>query len=369
MRPSIVVLGSGTHGREYVPPLKNGSVIATASQAIGRELAIAGCDLVVFSSDADYVEADVVKGYLTATAEDGRVVVRTPHDASVSFDVPAKTTKRIQIEPDPAGDWETSYYRSVFEADGLVVIGGGRSTRIAGVIAVAIRTPIVAAAGFGAGASIVWQHLCKHKNDASAEDLHLMGRPWSEDSANQLVASLLAQRTRRQATLNAEQERARREGVQRTRSSLAGATALILAAAAILLAYSTTGLAAPMACLLAGPILGAIGGALVRDTTEANPGILWSAARGVGAGVLATTLYVASQLLTNESALTAESAQRLLWFVVPMGIAAGYTFDLVYAKLRQVDISPQQPNAQRPVNNQPTSTDVAGSTVVDEGSS
>jgi hypothetical protein len=41
---------------------------------------------------------------------------------------------------------------------GIVVVGGGRSTRIAGVIAVAFRTPVVAVAGFGAGAAIVWQH-------------------------------------------------------------------------------------------------------------------------------------------------------------------------------------------------------------------
>ena len=34
---------------------------------------------------------------------------------------------------------------------------------------------------------------------------------------------------------------------------------------------------------------------------------------------------------------------RLLWFVVPMGIAAGYTFDLVYAKLRQADAMPGNP--------------------------
>lgn len=365
MRLSIVVLGSGTSGREYIPPLKDQSMISTASQAIGRELAMAGCDLVVFSSDTDYVESDVVEGFLTAMTKGGRVVVRAPHHTTVSFGVSADAAMRVQIEPDPADDWETSYYRSVFEADGLVVIGGGRSTRIAGVIAVAIRTPVVAVAGFGAGASIVWQHLCKHKNDASTEDLHLMGRPWSENSASRLVASLLAQRTRRQATLDTEQKAARHDAMKRTFNSLASATALVLAALAILLAYSTTGMAVGMACLLGGPILGAIGGALARDTTETHSDMLWSAARGVGAGVLATTLYVASQLLTNESALTVESARRLLWFVVPMGIAAGYTFDLVYAKLRQVDILPHRPIAQRPVDSQPSQPDIATPPSVD----
>jgi hypothetical protein len=34
--------------------------------------------------------------------------------------------------------------------------------------------------------------------------------------------------------------------------------------------------------------------------------------------------------------MTLDSARRLLWFVVPMGIAAGYVFDLVYARLLQL---------------------------------
>jgi hypothetical protein len=357
MRPSIVVLGSGDNQRNYEPPLKDGSMIASASRAIGHELATAGCNLVVFSSDSGYIEKDVVEGYLAVTGG-GRVIVRAPHTAPVAFNVPSEAAERVQTEPDPAGDWETSYYRSVFSADGIIVIGGGRSTRIAGVIAVAVRIPVVAVAGFGAGASIVWQHLCKHVNDTTADELHLMGRPWAETSASQLVASLLAQRARRQAAEEAERRLNRRDGIRRTLNSLAGATALTLAAAVLLLAYTTNGIGTAMACLLGGPILGAIGGALVRDTAEAHLGMLWSAARGVGAGILATTLYVASQLLTNENALTAESARRLLWFVIPIGIAAGYTFDLVYAKLRQLDALPNQlPTSASASANSPSTTD------------
>jgi hypothetical protein len=69
---------------------------------------------------------------------------------------------------------------------------------------------------------------------------------------------------------------------------------------------------------------------------------------------------VASQLLTNENALTAESARRLLWFVVPMSISAGYTFDLVYAKLRQVNVLTHQPTAQPPIDGQSSPAGIAG---------
>ncbi len=70
-----------------------------------------------------------------------------------------------------------------------MVIGGGRSTLKAGVIAVAVRTPVVAMAGFGAGAAVVWQHLSRHSNDATEDDLHLMGRSWEDSSASRLVVS------------------------------------------------------------------------------------------------------------------------------------------------------------------------------------
>ncbi len=89
MRPSVVVLGSGTPGRECVPPLTCDSIIATASHEIGRELAAAGCDLVFFSDDS-YLEADAVKEYLSAERTAGRVVVHAPHDNTVSFDVTAE---------------------------------------------------------------------------------------------------------------------------------------------------------------------------------------------------------------------------------------------------------------------------------------
>jgi hypothetical protein len=346
MRPSIIVLGSGQPGRDYSPPLKDEGRIPGAAKAIGRELAEAGCDLVVFSSSADYVEGDVVDGYVHALGADGpgRVVVRTPQDASVSFATSGEAAKRIQIEPDPASDWETSYYGSMFEADGLVVIGGGRSTRIAGLIAVARRTPTVALACFGGGGSVVWQHLSKYRNDTTPDDLSLMGRPWGDGSARGVVRSVLAQRERREAAAGALARASRRGRTLRALSSLAGGAALVLAMVALILVYNTTSAATAISCLVVGPVLGAVGGALLRDAAQAEAAPVWSAMRGLGAGLLATTLYVASQRLANDQALDVESARRLLWLVLPLGIAAGYTFDLVYTRLRSIDVL-KQPDA------------------------
>lgn len=338
MHPSIAIVGSGTPGREYSPALVHGEALRGACEDLGQELAHAGCDLIVFSSGEEYIERDVVRGYLRAAGAVGSVVVRTPARRDVRFDVPAHVLGRISVEPDTAGYWESAFYRSVFAADGLVVVGGGRTTRITGVIAIARQTPLVALASFGAAAAVVWEHLERSPNDATRDDLNLMGRPWSADSARLLVRSLLDQLARRDAVARAQiraQSRVRRS---RTLSSLIGSAALVLVAATILIAWTHVTTAVAIGCLLAGPMLGAIGGAMLRDTTDEEPHAVWSAARGLGAGLLAVTLYVASQLLTAPDLLTVAATRRLLWLVNPLGIAAGYTFDLVYARLRRVRV-------------------------------
>lgn len=64
MRPSVVVVGSARPDRKYTPEMREIDLVPAACEAVGRELARAGCDLVVFSSSDDYIEKDVVHGYL-----------------------------------------------------------------------------------------------------------------------------------------------------------------------------------------------------------------------------------------------------------------------------------------------------------------
>lgn len=75
--------------------------------------------------------------------------------------------------------------------------------------------------------------------------------------------------------------------------------------------------------LLASPMFASVGAAMLRDVGNEQPQPVWSAARGLGAGLLATLLYVASHLLTSQGGLDTAAAQRLLWFVVPLGSPPG----------------------------------------------
>jgi hypothetical protein len=347
MRPSVVVVGSGSPQREYTPPLQDQERLQQACRELGRELARARCDLVVFSSADDYLEKDVVRGYVGALegGSAGRVVVRTPALRRVDFGLPPDQMVRVEVESDTASEWEVSYYRSIYLADGLITVGGGRSTRIAALLAIANRTPLVTLASFGGAAAVVRDYLEKNRNDASADDIVLMGRPWSTGSARELVQCLLAQLQRRARAVAAEVMATRAARRARTFTALTAVVALLTAASTVLLADGQLPHAALLGLLLGGPMLGAVGGAMLRESTDEQPHAIWSAARGLGAGMLAAMLYVASQLLTSPDLLSQGATRRLLWFVIPVGIAAGYTFDLVYARLRQSDVVPLRPPA------------------------
>jgi hypothetical protein len=364
MRPSIIVTGSALAGREYEPPLRDADAVPGACEAIGRELARAGCDLVVFSSSDDYVEKDVVRGYLEAleSARSGTVVVRTPYDREVDFGVPDRLKQFIEIRPDAATEWEISYYRALFDADGLFVVGGGRATRIAGTLAVARQTPLIALAMFGAGAEKVWQHFDRHRNDAADDDMHAMGGPWTDQSAARLVDSLLRQLGRRREAVREHEREAARARRMWALDSLLAAGTITAAAFTVWLGFWTQSMLGALGCLLAGPLLAATGGALLRDASADRHSPLWSAARGLASGVLAVSLYVGSQQLSNAEQLTVDSARRLAWFLIPLGLAAGYTVDYVLAKLSRVDVLSGRPFGQDHPSGEPADRRQSGRT-------
>lgn len=272
--------------------------------------------------------------------------MKAPFGRVTSFDVPSHLNHVLRVEPDPAEEWEVSYYRAVFEADGLIVVGGGRATRIAGVLAVARRIPLVAMACFGGAALSVWRHLDRCHNDATPEAVSRMAAPWGDDAAEHMVRSLLNQRSVVQQTQRAarrEQTRARRV---RTVHALIAVLAIALAVLTVVLAYGTGTTATAVGYLITGSLAMAGAGALINDASSEEPNLAWALARGLSAGTLASMLYVGSQTLTNADPLDAEATRRLAWLLIPLGLAAGYTVDKVFARLRSVDALAEKPFTQ-----------------------
>ncbi len=341
-RPLIAIVGSVDHSRAQELDLHDTDRAAGACEAFGRELAAQGLDIVVYSSAADFVEGDVVRGY--AAWEDApprSVQVRAPQSGGAAqFPEALSRPELFDYRPDASEDWEVSFYRSLVETDGVLLVGGGRSTYVTGLIALAFGIPIAAVASFGGRAVRVWQALDRVRNDAEPEEISLMGGSWREDMVAPLVRSLIAQGQRRVAKREAERRNARRDARRAYVSLLVAAICVLLAFGAIPLSYAfTPGTGTSIALLIAAPLLAAIAGAIVRHSFEEGHEWFRTAVLGMAVGGVSALLFIAAQLLTTPDVLKSADARRLLWFVVPVGFVAGLTFDAVYRKLRAQDVT------------------------------
>jgi hypothetical protein len=341
-RPLIAVLGSLDAARQYDPPLRDLEVGRQACEQLGRELAHQGCDIVVYSSKPGFVEADIVRGYVASgEAQPGSIQIRSPLDSSHGqFPEIRQHRELFDARADSSPDWEVSFYRSLVETQGVLLVGGGRSTLATGLIALAFDVPIVALAAFGGSAQKVWTALDRVRNEAAAEDISAMAAAWHDGSSARLVTALVAQGEQKVAKAEAKRRQERRQS-KRAAIGLSIAAVLLLAGlATIPLIYAwKPGTAGSLLLLCAGPLLFATSGAIIR--TAFDEGIYWlrPAVLGLAAGAISFLLFVAAQLATTPNTLEGSGARRLLFFVLPLGFIAGLTFDAVYARLRTVDVT------------------------------
>ena len=335
-RPKVAIVGSVDEARTFDPPVTDPAEARLACERLGGELAAAGWDLVVYSAKSMFVEADIVHGYVAS----GKATAKSIHvHAPIgkgSFDEYRERPDLFDPKPDASADWEVTFYRSLTSCDGLIVIGGGRSTLIAGVIALSMRMPVLALAMFGGNARKVWERLANGSELAADEDIAEMGKGWQPDSAKLLVSSLDRQRTLREERQRAEARRAQQ-------SVVVAAVMLLASVAGLVIAWgSRPGTAVSIALLVIVPVLAAAGGALIRTSLDVGRDWTRAGVLGGAAGLITGLLYVAPQLIAAPDMLDvrqAEIVRRLLFFVLPIGFVAGLTFDAVYAKLRGTDVS------------------------------
>lgn len=343
MNPLIAIVGSADTRRTYDPPLRHAERVSQACAELGRELATRGCDIMVYNSDAErYVEADLVRGYVASgAARPGSIQIRAPHSSrGLQFEEAKQHRALFDPRPDTSGDWEVSYYRSLVEADGVLLVGGGWATYGTGLILIAFGIPAVPVATFGGNAEKVWQALDRVRNHAHDEDLRAMVADWDEQSAASLVTSLLNQRDRRAGQAETTRLDQRKADKQATISLAVAAVLILLGLATIPAVYAwTPGTAGNLAALIAAPVLVAPSGAIIRTTLDRGRDWWRTAVLGMIAGAVSSLLFIAAQVATTPSVLDGAPARRLLLFIVPVGFIAGLTFDAVYTKLRHIDIA------------------------------
>ncbi|MFI5926140.1 hypothetical protein ACIA3K_09130 [Micromonospora sp. NPDC051543] len=334
MSPLVAIAGSAQVNRSYSPAVRDPEAAPAAAAELGSELARQGCRIVVYSSDPDYLERDVVRGYVgSGRATSGSILVRGRYQQDVDFEEAQRHPEVFAVVPESTDDWEVSFYRSLLTADALLLVGGGRSTFIAGLIGLSRRIPVAAVAAFGGGAEKTWQRLNNERGVATEEEVALLARPWQPNAAGPIVTALCAQVRRR-----ADEERA---AGRRTVAGLVTALVLLLLAlATIPLAYAApAGGWQNLAVLVAAPMIASVWGAIVRNAYDGNGNWLRAAALGSAAGVIAFLLFVAAQLATNPGLLDGDAARRLVFFVLAIGFIGGFTSEVVYAKLRDQDVT------------------------------
>ncbi len=341
-RSLIAIVGSVDPQRAYDPPLDNVELARQACVDLGRELANERCGLIVYSASEGFIEPGIVSGYVNSgKAEEGSIQVRSPYGGTAADFAEAREHPELfDIRPDSSRDWKVSYYRSLVDTQGILLVGGGRSTLITGLIALAFRIPLVAVACFGGNTRIVWEALDRVRNDATQKDVSVMAADWRETSARSLVLSLVGQQQRRKAAEELARQRERGQS-KRTIVSLAVAVLLLLLGlGTIPMAWaSKPGTAWNLVALIVAPLFSATCGAIIRNTFDQGQDWVKTALLGFVAGAIAFLLFVAAQLATTPDILDGPGARRLLFFVLPVGFIAGLTFDAVYSKLRAQDIT------------------------------
>ena len=173
-----------------------------AAEALGSALAKARLRILVYSSGEDFLERHIVKGYVASQAAAKRSVqVRYAlHGSKPAFPEQQTHAEVFDWRPDPSPDWEVSFYQSLSDADGILLMGGGDATRIAGVVAMGHGIAILAVAGLDGAGARVWERLRPGRDLPSNDEISLMGRPWSADQAAEF-ATLLKDQIARKAAL------------------------------------------------------------------------------------------------------------------------------------------------------------------------
>lgn len=325
-----------------------------AAEALGGELAKAGFRVLVYSSGVDFLEGRIVRGFVASgVAGRGSVQVRYPlRGEKPAFPEQVTHGEVFDWRPDHSQDWEMSFYQSLNEAAGILLMGGGSSTMIAGIVAIGHGLAILALAPFEGAATKVWDALRPGRDLPTADEVSLMARPvWSDDRAAECVEALRAQIARK-----AEQERQRRIEERRKETSVTWQACFALAvfvAAVVAVAVAWAwplGEVPAIGLLFLSPLLAGVAGATVRSVFDLRQGsailtgqsAVTTAALGLIAGGVAGLLFITAQVTTTPMSggqiVMAEQARRLVAFGILIGFGAGLTLDAVFRKLIASDV-------------------------------
>lgn len=339
--PTIAIVGNATTNDKA----------SAAAEVLGRELAKAGFRILVYSSAPDFLECYVVRGYVASRAAiRGSIQVSYPlHSVKPAFAEQSTNSELFDWRPDHSPDWEMSFYQSLSEVQGIVLMGGGASTLIAGAVARGHRLAMVALPGFGGKAEQVWQNLRPGQDLASNDEISLMARPdWSDEMGAECVKALTDQLARKAEIARQKRLEEIRQEISVVRHAVVAG--LLFAAAFAMVPISLSDNPAPWlatATLFVCPALAGISGATIRLVFDLRQGSLplspqsaiTTGALGLIAGGVAGLLFITAQMATaTQLGPLPKQSARLVPFCFLIGFTAGMTLDAVFRKLIATDV-------------------------------
>lgn len=327
-----------------------------AAEALGRELAKAGLRILVYSSGADFLEGRIVKGYVASRlAKPRSIQVRYPlHGEKPEFPEQQTNGEVFDWRPDHSQNWEMSFYQSLNEANGILLMGGGDSTMIAGVVAMGHGIAMLPLAAFGGAAAKVWESLRPGRDLPSADEISLMARPgWSDDHAAECVRVIKDQLARKAELVRQRRIEERRKEVSVSLHAFFALLVFVVAVAAVPVALAWTDIPQSLlvSLLFFSPLLAGVAGSTIRLVFDASQGsapvttqtTLTTVAMGLIAGGVAGLLFITAQITTapatgGPNIVSPEQAKKLVLFGVLIGFVAGLTLDAVFRKLISTDV-------------------------------
>lgn len=321
----ISIVGSAEPGRTYDPPIRNAAEAKKAAELLGSELAKQGYGLNVYA--AGYIESDVVRGFVKHAKTNKSICVHYPFNLPGPEKFPEYTTHKALFETqvDESTDWEVSFYQSLSRADGMVLIGGSRSSLIAGVLALAYRIPIISLQHYGGSGEKIWKAMSHGRGIASKEEANIMAQRGDPEVVREWVGLLESQTQARY-----------KEAEVKSGSRWAFIAALLAVTwmLALPIGYNFPKSNYFIYLLFLAPMAAGASGATVRMLLpDGGTPTARTTALGMTAGGIAGVLYVISHLLGKT-----EPGFPLLVIAVIFGFIAGLGFDVVFKKLQTVDV-------------------------------
>lgn len=367
-RPIAIIGAVDPEHSSYTPALKNVGVVRDAAHILGRELARAKHSILVFSNNPWYLEAHVVAGYVASgEARPKSIVVLYPkdRDPNIHGEFPEQKTHPTLFDPriDPNSRWEASYYQSLPEVKGVLIVGGGSATLIMGLMALASRVPVVSLACFGGSSEEVWA-MATNKPWIDPQDITEMGRArWADEMADKLVKSFDSQRANiekldRDRVAVVTRINNDREKRSQYATGLGIVSALLTAlgvfgnqpfkgSVAWLVIYAICFITIPVSAGVAGSMFLTLRQSRSLSSLVHPPSIKETTAHGLWAGLGSAVLFFVSQVTANRDIKSLSQAviegtgglEILLLFSLMIGFVAGLTYEAVFGKWEAVDAS------------------------------